>query len=136
MESTPQTSAASFHTFNEKTKIFLEIVKKEEEAPIDIFEPIFSLTLETIFQSLMGIDKKIQTEGDNQYKVHMNKNEEKSDKPQIFIDHLLEKKDELSESEIKDEINTIILLVSIFFTIMIFNCKAHKYCKVATPLHQ
>ena len=86
MESTPQSYTASFHnknfkqtclklllTLNEKTKIFLEIVRKEEEAPIYIFEPIFSLTLDTIFQSSMGIDKKIQTESDNQYKVHLNK---------------------------------------------------------------
>ena len=51
--------------------------------------------------------------------------EEKSDKPQIFIDHLLKNKDELSDNEINDEINTIILAVSIFLTILIYN-----YCKI------
>ena len=60
-------------TFNEKTKICLEIVKKEGEASFDIYKPIFRLTLDTIVQSSMGIDKKIQTDGDNQYTDHINK---------------------------------------------------------------
>lgn len=41
-------------------------------------------------------------------------NEEEGDKPQILIDQLLKNKDELSDDEINDEINTIILAVRIF----------------------
>lgn len=60
-------------TFNEKTKIFLEVVQKQGEVPFDIHKPISSLAIDTIFQSSMGFDKKIQTEGDIRYQDHLNK---------------------------------------------------------------